>query len=130
MAAWEQALHAFPAEKERHSGSRRTVEGYSRMLQHFFSTVGKPPGRVNSQEVLASAYGKGLSGKEPSPVTIGARLAFYRCLTGIAYRAGRNPANGMQWRMHAHVTAIAAHDQTLLCARGLSRLFSSCCGMN
>ena len=34
-AAWERALYAFLAEKERRSGSRRTVEGYSRMLQHF-----------------------------------------------------------------------------------------------
>jgi hypothetical protein len=35
-AGWERALYAFLAEKERRSGSRRTVEGYSRMLQHFF----------------------------------------------------------------------------------------------
>ena len=34
--AWQQALYAFLAEKERRTGSRRTVEGYSRMLQHFF----------------------------------------------------------------------------------------------
>ena len=83
-AGWERALYAFLAEKERRSGSRRTVEGYPRMLQHFFGTVAKPPDRVNSQEVFAWAYGKGLSGKEPSPVTIGARLAclssFYRFL--------------------------------------------------
>ena len=32
---WERALYAFLAEKERRSGSRRTVEAYSRMLQHF-----------------------------------------------------------------------------------------------
>jgi integrase/recombinase XerC len=81
---WERALYAFLAEKERRSGSRRTVEGYSRMLQHFFGIVGKPPDRVTSQEVFAWAYGKGLSGREPSPITIGARLAclssFYRFL--------------------------------------------------
>ncbi len=29
---WQSALYAFLAEKERRSGSRRTVEGYSRML--------------------------------------------------------------------------------------------------
>jgi site-specific recombinase XerD len=83
-AGWERALYAFLAEKERRSGSRRTVEGYSRMLQHFFGTLGKPPDRVTGQEVFTWAYGKGLSGKEPSPVTIGARLAclssFYRFL--------------------------------------------------
>ena len=77
---WERALYAFLAEKERRSGSRRTVEGYSRMLQHFFGTVGKPPDRVTSQEVFAWGYGVGLSGKQPSSVTIGARIA---CLSSF-----------------------------------------------
>jgi len=81
---WERSLYAFLAEKERRSGSRRTVEGYSRMLQHFFGTTGKPPDRITSAEVFAWGYGVGLSGKEPSSVTIGARLAclssFYRFL--------------------------------------------------
>jgi hypothetical protein len=36
---WERALYAFLAEKEKRSGSRRTVESYSRMLQHFFVVV-------------------------------------------------------------------------------------------
>jgi len=40
-ASWERALYAFLAEKERRSGSRRTVEGYSRMLQHFFGALGR-----------------------------------------------------------------------------------------
>jgi site-specific recombinase XerD len=79
---WERSLYAFLAEKERRGGSRRTVVGYSRMLQHFFGTVGKPPDRVTSAEVFAWGYGVGLSGKQPSSVTIGARLAclssFYR----------------------------------------------------
>jgi hypothetical protein len=83
-AGWERALYAFLAEKERRSGSRRTVEGYSRTLQHFFGAIGKPPDRITSQEVFTWAYGKGLSGKEPSAVTIGSRLAclssFYRFL--------------------------------------------------
>ena len=83
-AGWERALYAFLAEKERRSGSRRTVEGYSRTLQHFFGNIGKPPDRITSQEVFAWAYGKGLSGKEPSAITIGSRLAclssFYRFL--------------------------------------------------
>lgn len=81
---WERALYAFLAEKERRSGSRRTVETYSRMLQHFFGTLGKPPDQVTSQEVFAFAHGVGLSGKEPSAVTIGARIAcissFFRFL--------------------------------------------------
>jgi integrase/recombinase XerC len=78
------ALYAFLAEKERRSGSRRTVEGYARMLRHFFGQAGKAPDRVTSQDVFVWAYGVGLSGKEPSQVTIGARIAclssFYRFL--------------------------------------------------
>jgi hypothetical protein len=63
---WERALYAFLAEKERRSGSRRTVETYSRMLQRFFGTLGKPPDEVTGQDVFAFAHGVGLSGKEPS----------------------------------------------------------------
>ncbi len=98
-AGWERTLYAFLAEKERRSGSRRTVEGYSRMLQHFFGTLGKPPHQVTSQEVFAWAYGKGLSGKEPSPVTIGARLAclssFYRFLIRMEIVAS-NPCDAIE----------------------------------
>src|SRR2546427_1142439 len=82
--AWERALLAFLAEKERRSGSRRTSVGYSRMLFHFFDIVGEPPDLITSQEVFAWAYGRGLSGKEPSTTTIAARIAclssFYRFL--------------------------------------------------
>src|SRR5438105_13553095 len=78
--SWERALYAFLAEKERRSGSRRTVEGYARMLRHFFITSGCPPDRVTGPEVFAWAYGVGLSGKQPSSVTIGPRLA---CLSSF-----------------------------------------------
>ena len=79
-STWEKALYAFLGEKQRRSGSRRTSEGYSRMLLHFFGTLGKPPDQVTSQEVFAWAHGRGLSGKEPSAVTIGARMA---CLSSF-----------------------------------------------
>ena len=46
--AWQQALYAFLAEKERRSGSRRTVETYSGMLQYFFGQAAKPPDVVTS----------------------------------------------------------------------------------
>jgi len=52
-AGWERGLCAFLAEKERRTGSRRTVEGYSRMLQHFFGGAGHSPDRVSGQEVFA-----------------------------------------------------------------------------
>jgi hypothetical protein len=54
------------------------------MIQDFFGRAGKPPDQVSGQEVFAWAHGVGLSGKEPSAVTIGARMAclssFYRFL--------------------------------------------------
>ncbi len=82
--AWERAFYAFLAEKERRSGSRRTVDAYSRTLQRFFGTLGKPPDQVTSPDVFVFAHGRGPSGREPAPVTIGARLAcissFFRFL--------------------------------------------------
>ena len=41
--AWQHALYAFLAEKHQRSGSRRTVEGYSRMLQHFSGVWASSP---------------------------------------------------------------------------------------
>ncbi len=96
---WERALYAFLAEKERRSGSRRTVEGYSRMLQHFFAGNGKPPDRVTSPEVFAWAYGVGLSGKQPSSVTIGARLACLSSFFHFLIRMGvvtSNPCDALE----------------------------------
>jgi len=88
---WDQALYAFLAEKERRSGSRRTVESYSRMLQHFFGLVAKTPDDVTSPEVFGWAHGIGLSGKRPSSITIGARLAclssFYKFLIRMGLMA-------------------------------------------
>ena len=99
LSGWERALYAFLAEKERRSGSRRTVEGYSRMLQHFFGTISKPPERVTSPEVFAFAHGVGLSGREPSAVTIGARMAcvssFYRFLIRMGLVAS-NPCDQLE----------------------------------
>jgi len=82
--AWERAFYAFLAEKERRSGSRRTVEAYSATLQRFFGALGKPPDEVTSPDVFVFAHGRGPSGKEPKAITIGARLAcissFFRFL--------------------------------------------------
>jgi len=72
--AWQQSVLAFLAEKERRSGSRRTVEGYARTLWPFLTRVGSPA-LVTPGHVLAWAYGIGLSGREPSSATIGARIA-------------------------------------------------------
>ena len=40
---WDEGFYAFLAEKELRSGSLRTVQSYSRMLQHFFAELGKSP---------------------------------------------------------------------------------------
>jgi integrase/recombinase XerC len=81
---WDEAFYAFLAEKERRSGSLRTVSSYSRMLATFFAQVGKTPDRVVSTDVFGWAHGVGLSGRQPSSVTVGARIAclssFYRFL--------------------------------------------------
>lgn len=99
VSGWDRALYAFLAEKERRSGSRRTVEGYARMLRHFFGTAAAPPDRVTSQDVFAWAYGTGLSGRPPSSVTIGARLgcvsSFYRFLIRMG-AVEANPCDALE----------------------------------
>jgi hypothetical protein len=45
---WDDAFYAFLGEKERRSGSLRTVQSYTRMLQHFFAGAGKTPDRITS----------------------------------------------------------------------------------
>jgi len=96
---WEQTIHAFLAEKERRSGSRRTVKSYSRMLYQFFGSLGKPPGQITAPEVFGYAHGVGLSGKKPSSVTIGARIAclssFYRFLIRMDLVSG-NPCDQLE----------------------------------
>ena len=83
-SAWDQALYAFLIEKGNRSGSRRTVESYSRMLWPFFADLGKTPDRVKPADVLAWVHGIGKSGRTPSSTTVGARIAclssFYRFL--------------------------------------------------
>ena len=64
-AGWERTIYAFLAEKERRSGSLRTVQSYSRMLRDFFGRSGKTPDQETSQDVFTWAYGTGLSGKKP-----------------------------------------------------------------
>src|SRR5664280_346049 len=63
MPAWTQTVMAFLVEKERRSGSHRTVEGYARMLWPFLMRVGSPD-RVTPAHVLAWAHGIGASGRD------------------------------------------------------------------
>jgi len=96
---WDQAIYAFLAEKGRRSGSMRTVESYSRMLYRFFGTVGKPPDLVEASEVFGYAHGIGLSGKQPSSTTVGARMAcissFYRFLIRMGM-VNANPCDRLE----------------------------------
>lgn len=96
---WERTIYAFLAEKERRSGSLRTVQSYARMLHDFFRRAGKTPDEVTSQDVFAWAHGVGLSGREPSAVTIGARIAcvssFYRFLIRMKI-ATANPCDALE----------------------------------
>ena len=79
-SAWDQALYAFLVEKGNRSGSRRTVESYSRMLWPFFADLAKTPDRVKPADVLAWVHGIGRSGRTPYSTTVGARIA---CLSSF-----------------------------------------------
>ena len=96
---WDDALYAFLVEKGRRSGSKRTVEGYSRTLWPFFRRLGKTPDRVVPGEVLSWAHGIGLSGRVPSSTTVGARIAclssFYRFLRRMELVAS-NPCDALE----------------------------------
>jgi integrase/recombinase XerD len=97
--AWDEALYAFLVEKGHRSGSRRTVEGYRRMLWPFFADLGETPDRVAASDVLNWAHGVGKSGRYPSATTIGARIAclssFYHFLIRMGLVAG-NPCDALQ----------------------------------
>ena len=93
---WARRLYAFLVEKQRRSGSMRTVEGYSRMLQDFFGRLGKLPDAITAQDVFAWAHGVGLSGREPSAATIGACVSsFFRFLIRIGIVAS-NPCDRLE----------------------------------
>ena len=96
---WDQAIYAFLAEKERRSGSMRTVQAYSGMLYRFFGAVGKPPDQVNATEIFSYAHGIGPSGKKPSSVTINARIAclssFFRFLIRMSL-VSANPCDQLE----------------------------------
>src|ERR1035437_2532895 len=65
-SVWDQALYAFLVEKGNRSGSRRTVESYSRMLWPLFAERSLTPDRVKPADVLAAWSGRcGADGRHP-----------------------------------------------------------------
>lgn len=96
---WDQALYAFLIEKHARSGSRRTVEGYGRMLWPYFADLAKTPDRVTPADVLAWAHGIGKSGRTPSSTTVGARIACLSSYFRFLIRMGlvtANPCDALQ----------------------------------
>ncbi len=92
-SAWQGSLYAFLAEKQRRSGSNRTPDSYYRTLRHFFGGLQKSPDQVTSRDVFSFAHGIGLSGREPSPVTVGARLSCISCFFKFLIRLDLLKAN-------------------------------------
>ena len=77
IPAWEKAIYAFLAEKERRSGSMRTVDAYTRTLQRFFGTLGKTPEQVTPPDVFGFAHGIGprVGSQRPSRSALGSRAS-------------------------------------------------------
>ena len=96
---WDHATYAFLAEKERRSGSMRTVQSYERMLRHGFATFGTTPEQVQSPDVFNWSYATGLSGRRPSSITIAARIAclssYYRFLIRMGLLVA-NPCDAIE----------------------------------
>ncbi len=96
--AWTQSVVAFLAEKERRSGSHRTVESYARLLWPFLGRIGSPD-RVTPAHILAWAHGVGASGRQPTSATVGARIAclssYYRFLIRMGITSA-NPCDALE----------------------------------
>ena len=68
-------------------------------LRYFFGKLAKSPDAILPADVLADAHGVGLSGKEPSAITIGARIAcvssFFKFLIRME-QLDRNPCDALE----------------------------------
>jgi len=83
---WDQALYAFLVEKGNRSGSRRTVESYSRMLWRFFADT--TPGRVTPAVVLAYALNRPGSRGDPDDRFQAAVATCWSAQYAASYSAG------------------------------------------
>ena len=98
-AGWERTLYAFLAEKERRSGSKRTVQSYSRMLHDFFGRTGKTPDEVTSADVFAWGYGRGSPAasrpRSPLAPALACLSSFYRFLIRMSIVTS-NPCDALE----------------------------------
>ncbi|MEO8538118.1 MAG: tyrosine-type recombinase/integrase [bacterium] len=105
---WESAMQAFLAEKYRRTGSMRTVESYSRILNAFYGGVHKTPDQVVTAEAMAFCFGRGVSGKEPAALTVGSRIAaissFFRFLIRMDLMTS-NPCERLERPKHTPAPA-------------------------
>jgi len=107
-STWDQALYAFLVEKGNRSGSKRTVESYSRMLWPFFAERSLTPERVKPADVLAWVHGIGRSGRTPSSTTVGARIACLSSFYHFLLRMGlvvSNPCDAVERPRSVHSVA-------------------------
>jgi site-specific recombinase XerD len=114
-------MQAFLAEKYRRTGSMRTVQSYSRILNAFFGQFRKTPDQVVTSEAMAFCFGRGVSGKEPAALTVGSRIAaissFYRFLIRMDLLTS-NPCERLERPKHTPAPArgLAGEDVKKLLA--------------
>ena len=104
-STWEGSLYAFLAEKQRRSGSNRTPDSYYRTLRLFFGSLQKSPDQVSPQDVFSFAHGIGLSGREPSPVTVGARLSCISSLLQVPHQTRSTQGQSLRSRRAPQATS-------------------------
>ena len=92
-APWPSLIQRFLVEKQRRSGSDRTVESYGRLLRSFAMSIAKPPAQVGSADVFKFVDHIGASGRSPSTATVGARLTCLSSFFQFLVRLGHAPAN-------------------------------------
>ena len=95
---WPTLIQRFLVEKQRHSGSERTVESYGRLLRSFATRVAQPPAQVASADVFEFVYHVGPSRRRPTTATVSARLtcssSFYQFLRRLGHVAA-NPCDAV-----------------------------------